>query len=78
MVLWWPVFWRHFGYDAQLAAQAPDTINGIKLSVSLFASIPFLLGVAIVCLYEINKHKESQIEQELNERRAAAGLAQAE
>jgi Na+/melibiose symporter-like transporter len=68
----------HFGYDAQLTVQAPDTIHGIQLSVSLYASVPFLLGVAIVCLYEINKHKESQIEQDLNERRAAAGLAQTE
>jgi Na+/melibiose symporter-like transporter len=68
----------HVGYDAQLAAQSPETINGIKLSVSLYASLPFLLGVGCVCLYEINKHKETQIEQALNERRAAAGLAQVE
>jgi GPH family glycoside/pentoside/hexuronide:cation symporter len=68
----------HYGYDAQLEVQAPETIRGIQLSVSLYASLPFLLGVACICLYEINKDKESQIEQELNERRAAAGLAQAE
>jgi Na+/melibiose symporter-like transporter len=68
----------HYGYDAQLQVQAPETIRGIQLSVSLYASLPFLLGVACICLYEINKDKESQIEQELNERRAAAGLAQAE
>lgn len=68
----------HYGYDAQLAVQSPETIHGIQLSVSLYASAPFLLGVACICLYEINKHKETQIEQEMNERRAAAGLAQAE
>lgn len=68
----------HYGYDAQLEVQAAETIRGIQLSVSLYASLPFLLGVACICLYEINKDKESQIEQELNERRAAAGLAQAE
>jgi len=66
------------GYDAQLAVQTPETIHGIKLSVSLYAALPFLLGVGCICLYEINKHKESQIERELNERRAAAGLAQVE
>lgn len=66
------------GYDAQLAAQSAETVNGIKLAVSLYAALPFLLGVGCVCLYEINKHKESQIERELNERRAAAGLAQVE
>lgn len=68
----------HYGYDAQLAVQSPETIHGIQLSVSLYASAPFLLGVACICLYEINKHKETQIEQEMNERRAAAGLAQTE
>lgn len=68
----------HYGYDAQLEVQSAETIHGIKLSVSLYASLPFLLGVACICLYEINKAKENQIEQELNERRAAAGLAQAE
>ncbi|MFN6971652.1 MAG: MFS transporter [Rheinheimera sp.] len=66
------------GYDTQLAVQTPETIQGIKLSVSLYAALPFLLGVGCVCLYEINKQKESQIERELNERRAAAGLAQVE
>ncbi len=60
------------GYDASLATQSADTIDGIKLSVSLYAALPFLLGVGIVCLYEINKHKESQIERELSARRAAA------
>jgi Na+/melibiose symporter-like transporter len=63
------------GYDASLATQSADTIKGIKLSVSLYAALPFLLGVGIVCLYEINKQQESQIEQELSARRAAAQLA---
>lgn len=66
------------GYDAQLAVQTPETIDGIKLSVSLYAALPFLLGVGCICLYEINKHQESLIERELNERRAAVGLAQVE
>ncbi|MEH8016611.1 MFS transporter [Rheinheimera muenzenbergensis] len=61
----------HYGYDALLAQQSADTINGIKLSVSLFAALPFLLGVACMLIYEINKHKETQIERELTERRAA-------
>ncbi|KUM54084.1 MFS transporter [Rheinheimera sp. EpRS3] len=68
----------HYGYDALLATQAEDTINGIKLSVSLYAALPFLLGVACMFVYEINKHKEIQIEQELSQRRAAAGLLQGE
>lgn len=61
----------HYGYDALLAQQSADTINGIKLSVSLYAALPFLLGVGCMLVYEINKHKETQIERELDQRRAA-------
>jgi Na+/melibiose symporter-like transporter len=37
--------------------------------VSIFPSIPFLIGAALLFLYEINKAKEVQIEQDLAERR---------
>ncbi|GAB3024335.1 MFS transporter [Bowmanella dokdonensis] len=66
----------HYGYDAQLSTQSPETINGIKLSVSLYAALPFLLGVACMFLYEINKRKEIQIEHELSERRSAVKVLQ--
>lgn len=62
----------HYGYDAQLSQQSAATINGIKLSVSLYAAIPFLLGVGCMLVYEINKRKEIEIERELSQRRAAA------
>lgn len=62
----------HYGYDASLPAQAPETANGILLSVSVWASIPFLLGVASLALYDIRKSVELQIERELGDRRAAA------
>jgi Na+/melibiose symporter-like transporter len=39
--------------------------------VSVYASIPFFLVVALLFLYEINKKKEVQIEKELSERRKA-------
>ena len=58
-----------FGYEAQLATQAPGTINGIKLSVSVFPTLTFFVGVACLFFYEINKAKEVQIEKALNERR---------
>jgi Na+/melibiose symporter-like transporter len=61
-----------YGYDAALAVQAPETANGILLSVSVWASIPFLLGVASLMLYDIRKTTELQIERELGERRATA------
>lgn len=60
-----------YNYDSNLAAQSESTINGIKLSVSLFSSLPFLITAAICLLmYEINKPMEIKIEQELNARRS--------
>lgn len=49
--------------------QAPETINGIKMLVSIFPAIPFLLAVGLLFFYEINKKMELQIESDLKERR---------
>ena len=62
----------HYGYDAGSATQAPEVAHGIRLTVSLYASIPFLLAVALLFLYEIDKRTETRIERELDARRAAA------
>lgn len=59
-----------YGYDADLAAQAPETVDGIRMAISVYSSIPFLLGVALLFLYEIGKPLESTIEQDLAARRA--------
>jgi glycoside/pentoside/hexuronide:cation symporter, GPH family len=59
----------HYNYDANLTNQAPDTVNGIKLLVSVYPSLFFLAGAGLMFFYEINKSKESQIERELAERR---------
>lgn len=59
----------YYHYSVDLTTQLPDTINGIKLSVSVYASIPFFLAVACLFGYSINKKMEQQIERELNERR---------
>ena len=56
-------------------AQAPAAVDGIRLSVSLYSSLPFLVGVGLLFFYEINKPMESRIERELGERRAPAGAA---
>jgi len=61
----------HYGYDADASTQTPEVINGIRLSVSLFCSIPFLLGVALMLFYKINKSTELHIERELDLRRLA-------
>jgi len=59
----------YFDYSAELSTQLPDTINGIKLSVSVFASIPFFLAVACLFGYSINKAMEQKIEKDLAARR---------
>jgi Na+/melibiose symporter-like transporter len=64
-----------YHYDAGLAVQAPEAVKGIRLSVSVYCSIPFLLGVALLFLYEIDRKMEARIEQELGARRAPAGAA---
>lgn len=61
-----------FGYDEQLAEQGASTIQGIKLSMSVFPAITFFVGVACLFFYEINKQKEVLIEKELRERREKA------
>ncbi|WP_304233257.1 MFS transporter [Jiulongibacter sediminis] len=51
--------------------QTADTINGIKMLVSVFPAIPFLIAVGLLFFYEIGKKMELQIESELKERRIA-------
>ena len=52
--------------------QPESAIQGTKLLVSIFPSISFLLGVALLFFYEINKKMELQIESDLKERRDPA------
>jgi glycoside/pentoside/hexuronide:cation symporter, GPH family len=48
----------------------PETVShGAKMLVSVFPSIPFLLAVALLFFYEINKKKEVEIELVLKARR---------
>lgn len=58
-----------YGYQAALAVQNAETVAGIQLAVSIYASIPFFLAVACVSFYAINKKLELQIEQDLTQRR---------
>ncbi len=61
----------HYGYDAAQTLQSTGAIAGIRLSISLYCSLPFLVGVALLFFYEINKPLETRIERELAARRAA-------
>lgn len=58
-----------FGYEESLAVQAPEVINGIKLSISVFPTLTFMVSVACLFFYSINKKMEVRIEQELVARR---------
>lgn len=58
-----------YGYDTALENQSADTIQGIKLCVSLYPSILFFLGVASLFFYQIDRKMEIDIEMELANRR---------
>jgi Na+/melibiose symporter-like transporter len=60
----------HNGYDPDLAVQSPGAVHGIKLAVSVYCSIPFLLSCGLLFFYEINKSAEVRIERDLTARRA--------
>ncbi len=54
-----------YGYDGSLAAQSSQTVHGIKLMVSVFPTIPFLISIGCLFFYEIDKKMEAQIEKDL-------------
>jgi Na+/melibiose symporter-like transporter len=51
-------------------SQPQTAIHGIKMLVSVYPSIPFLIGAALLFFYEINKKSETQIETDLLQRRS--------
>jgi len=58
-----------YGYVAESTAQTEETIAGIKMSVSIYPGIIFILGAILLVRYEINKTIETTIEKDLKERR---------
>ena len=60
----------NYGYEANSElAQSEHVIQGVKLLVSIYPAIPFLIGIALLYFYEINKKMETQIEIDLRDRR---------
>lgn len=57
------------GVSADLITQPESAILGTKMLVSIFPSIPFLIGCFLLLFYEINKKMETQIEIDLKTRR---------
>jgi Na+/melibiose symporter-like transporter len=49
--------------------QSAETINGIKMLVSVFPSISFFIAFGLLFFYEINKNMEGQIQSDLEKRR---------
>lgn len=64
-----------YGYEAGAPVQAPAVVRGIQLAVSIYCSIPFLAGIALLFLYEVDKSMETRIEHDLGARRAGAAAA---
>jgi sugar (glycoside-pentoside-hexuronide) transporter len=60
-----------YGYVAN-AEQSARALDGIRLTSSLYASIPFFLGVGCLFFYGINKQLNIQITEELTVRRKSA------
>lgn len=59
-----------YQYVANSATPQSDTaINGTKMLISIYPAIPFLIAVALLFFYKINKKMETQIEAELKQRR---------
>lgn len=59
-----------YGYVAELAEQAESAVSGIKMSVSIYPGLIFIIGAIILFGYEINKNMELEIESDLKKRRA--------
>jgi len=58
-----------YGYVAEAPLQTASTLSGIKMAVSVYPGLIFILGVAMLTRYEINKKLEFTIEHDLKTRR---------
>jgi len=59
-----------YGYNELLLIQSDATITGIKMLVSVFPTITFMICVGCLFFYAINKKMETEIETELKARRS--------
>jgi len=58
-----------YGYVAELMQQTETAIAGIKMSVSIYPGLIFIVASGILYWYEIDKKMELQIEEDLKKRR---------
>ena len=72
LVTWILGFYNYvpnIGEQGVIVSQPESAITGTKLLVSIYPSIPFLIGIGLLFLYEINKNMEGTIESALKARR---------
>jgi glycoside/pentoside/hexuronide:cation symporter, GPH family len=58
-----------YGYVADAIQQTTETVSGIKMAVSIYPGLIFIIGAISLFGYEINKKMEVEIEKDLNIRR---------
>jgi Na+/melibiose symporter-like transporter len=58
-----------YGYVAEAVQQTTATINGIKMAVSIYPGLIFIISAAFLWGYKINKEMEVTIETDLKARR---------
>lgn len=58
-----------YGYIAEAAHQTARTGHGIKMSISIYPGLLFLIASGLLIFYPINKKMEIAIEKDLKERR---------
>jgi Na+/melibiose symporter-like transporter len=58
-----------YHYIPNSQTQSPAAIQGVKLLVSVYPSIPFLIGTGLLFFYVINKKMEVRIESDLKQKR---------
>jgi glycoside/pentoside/hexuronide:cation symporter, GPH family len=59
-----------YDYVPNSEKQSPQAVQGVKMLVSVYPSIPFLIGAALLFFYVINKKMEVRIESDLKLKRA--------
>jgi Na+/melibiose symporter-like transporter len=60
---------KESGIEGQVIVQPESVAEGSRLLVSIFPSIPFLIGAGLLFFYVIDKKMETKIETELKVRR---------
>ena len=58
-----------YHYVPNSDVQSAGAIHGTQMLVSIYPSIPFLIGAGLLFFYKINKKMEVQIESDLLKRR---------